>query len=56
MEVFWAEKIAAVEDQPSKQCHVCGEKLTHVRVIINCDTRAVIQMFECLCGERFWTD
>jgi hypothetical protein len=56
MELFWAEKIAAVEDQSNKVCHVCAEKLTLVRVMFNCDTGAVIHMFECRCGERTWTD
>ena len=56
MEVFWAELIAAVEDHSSKKCRVCGEKLTLVSVIMNPDTGAVIHLFECQCGERFWTD
>jgi hypothetical protein len=56
MELFWAERIATVEDQSSKTCRACAEKLVLVRVIGNHDTGAVIQMFECACGERIWTE
>jgi hypothetical protein len=56
MELFWAEKIASVEDQSSKTCRFCGEKLALVRVIANADSGAVIHMFECQCGERIWSD
>ena len=56
MELFWAEKIASVEDQSNKTCRFCGEKLVLVRVIANCDTGVVIHMFECQCGERIWSD
>lgn len=56
MEVFWAEKIAAVEDQSKKGCRVCTEKLSLVAVMVNCDTGAVTHLFECRCGERVWTD
>ena len=56
MELFWAEKIAAVADQSRKICRACGEKLTLVRVIVDTETGGVIHMFECLCGERVWSD
>jgi hypothetical protein len=55
MELFWAEKIAAVEDQSNKVCHVCAEKLTLVRVIVDADTGDVIHLFKCPCGDRIWT-
>jgi hypothetical protein len=52
MELFWAERIAIVEDQSSKTCRVCAKKLMLVRIIANPDSGAVIHMFECACGER----
>ena len=56
MELFWAEKIADVEDQSSKICRACAEKLTLVRVIADSETGGVIHMFKCRCGERVWSD
>ena len=56
MELFWAERIATVEDQSSKTCRVCAEKLMLVRMIANPDNGDVIHMFECKCGERIWTE
>jgi hypothetical protein len=56
MELFRAEKIADVEDQSSKICRACGEKLTLVRVIADSETGGVIHMFKCRCGERVWSD
>jgi transposase len=56
MELFWAEKIATVEDQSSKTCRACGKKMTFVKLIVDSDTGGVIHMFECSCGERVWSD
>jgi putative transposase len=57
MELFWAEKLVAVEeDQSSKICRACAEKLSLVRVMVDSETGGVIHMFECRCGERVWSD
>jgi hypothetical protein len=56
MQVFWAEEIATLEDQSTRLCRLCAEKLTLVRVVVNSDTGALIYMFECPCGERIWID
>ena len=56
MELYQAEKVATVENQTSKTCRVCGEKLKHVRAMVISDTGAVIHLFECQCGERIWVE
>ena len=49
----WAAMRAyRAEDQSSMSCRACGEKLKHVRTMVIVDTGAVIQKFECRCGER----
>ena len=56
MELYQAEKVATVENQTSKTCRVCSEKLEHVRAMVISDTGAVIHLFECQCGERIWVE
>jgi hypothetical protein len=56
MEIFRAEKIWTVEDRSNRVCDVCGKKMTHVKLIMDSDTGAVIHIFECRCGERIWVD
>jgi transposase len=56
VEFFRAEKIAVVEDNSSKTCRSCGEKLKLIRTMVNSQTGSVIHMFECRCGERTWDD
>ena len=56
MELFRAEKVATVEDQSSKTCRLCNERLHLIRVMLDSDTGAVVHMFECQCGERIWID
>jgi len=56
MELYRAEKIATVEDQPSKNCRFCDDKLKHVRTVVVSDTGVAFHMFECQCGERIWVE
>jgi len=56
MELYRAEKVATVEDQPSKNCRFCDDKLKHVRTVVVSDTGAAFHMFECQCGERIWVE
>lgn len=56
MQVFWAEEIVTLEDQSTRVCRLCEEKMTLVRAIVDSDTAALIYMFECPCGERIWID
>jgi len=56
MDLYRAEKIGNVVEQASKTCHFCDEKLRHVRAVVISDTGAVIQMFECRCGQRIWVE
>jgi GTP cyclohydrolase II len=56
MEIFQAEKIATVKDRSKRICHVCGKKMTRVKLILESDTGDVLHMFECRCGERIWIE
>jgi hypothetical protein len=56
MELFRAEKIDTMDDQSTKVCRFCAQKLTLVRVIVDPDSGDVFHMFECKCGDRIWLD
>ena len=57
MQLFAARKIATVADRTEKSCYRCSAKLLLVRVMVDTDTGAVMQMFECAeCRERTWNE
>jgi hypothetical protein len=56
MDVFRAEKVAAVDDQSTKVCRFCSDRLHLRRSVIDSDTGDFFHMFECDCGERVWSD
>jgi hypothetical protein len=56
MKLYQAELVATYDDQSSKTCRFCDEKLRHVRTMVIVETGAVIHMFQCRCGERMWVE
>lgn len=56
MEIFRAEKICVVEDNCTKTCGICGNKMKLVRTVVDADSGCMTHMFECKCGKRFWDD
>jgi hypothetical protein len=56
MEIFRADKMADVPSTSVRKCLRCDEEFEHVSAIFVSDTRRVMQIFKCKCGERFWDD
>ena len=56
MEIFRAEKICIVEDNSSRTCRICGEKMKLVRAVVDAESGGITHMFECRCGKRLWDD
>jgi DNA-directed RNA polymerase subunit RPC12/RpoP len=55
MDLFQAERFAAVSDQSDETCRLCGAKLVLLRLIIDSETGTAFRMFECKkCGDRIW--
>lgn len=54
--IIRVEKVAVVEDNSSKLCRSCGEKLKLIRTMVNPHAGNITYMFECRCGERTWDD
>ena len=47
---------AAPRSQPTRSCECCGEMPYLVRSLLDSNTGKTIRMFECLCGERSWSE
>jgi alpha-D-ribose 1-methylphosphonate 5-phosphate C-P lyase len=55
MDLFRAERFAAVCDQSDETCRLCGAKLVLLRLIIDSETGTAFRMFECKkCDDRVW--
>ena len=55
MDLFRAERFAAVCDQSDETCRLCGAKLVLLRLIIDSETGTAFRMFECKkCGDHIW--
>jgi ribosomal protein L28 len=56
MEIFRAEKICVVEDNSSRACQICGQKMRLVRTVVHSNTGDITHLFECPCAHRLWVD
>ncbi|MGY0575875.1 hypothetical protein ACTGJ9_036560 [Bradyrhizobium sp. RDM12] len=56
MEIFRAEQVLVVEDNSSRACQICGQKMKLVRAVVDAASGGITHMFECACGKRFWDD
>ncbi|WP_156927779.1 hypothetical protein [Bradyrhizobium sp. Tv2a-2] len=55
MDLFKAEKVGETPSDPEKKCR-CGADLELIRTIFDANSRTIIHMFECACGERIWDE
>ena len=46
----------APRSQPIRNCERCGDVPYLVRTMLEPTTGKTIRMFECLCGQRSWSE
>jgi hypothetical protein len=47
---------AALESQPTRNCDRCGDVPYLVRSLLDTHIGKTIRMFECVCGQRSWSE